>query len=46
MQASFENIRDDPRGASRHVGSPLFAFIVCRKFAIEAAMFWHLSFGI
>ncbi len=28
---------------SRIPGSPLFAVIVCRKFAIEAAMFWHLE---
>jgi hypothetical protein len=27
-------------------GPPLFAAIVCRKFAIEAAMSWHLSLGI
>jgi hypothetical protein len=26
----------------RHVGSPLFAVIVCRKFATVAALSWHL----
>src|ERR1700687_3838633 len=26
----------------RHVGSPLFAVIVCRKFATAAAFSWHL----
>jgi hypothetical protein len=28
----------------RHVGSPLFAAIVCRKFAIAAAFSWHLAY--
>jgi hypothetical protein len=26
----------------RHVGSPLFAVIVCRKFATAAAFSWYL----
>ena len=26
----------------RHVGSPLFAVLMCRKFASEAAFSWHL----
>jgi hypothetical protein len=26
----------------RHVGSPVFAVIVCRKFASPAAISWHL----
>jgi hypothetical protein len=26
----------------RHVGSPLFAAVVCRKFAAVAAFSWHL----
>jgi hypothetical protein len=28
---------------ARMMSGPLFAVIVCRKFAIEAAMFWHLQ---
>jgi hypothetical protein len=26
----------------RHVGSPVFAVVVCRKFATAAAFSWHL----
>jgi hypothetical protein len=30
--------------ATRHVGSSLFAVIVCRKFASGAAFSWHFRF--
>jgi hypothetical protein len=27
----------------RHVGSPVFAVILCRKFAIATVFFWHFA---
>src|SRR6266511_2690927 len=43
MKASLKNGQVAPFAvARRHVRLPLFAVIVCRKFAIETAMFWHL----
>jgi hypothetical protein len=46
-EGPFEYVHDSTAGMylpsrMRHVGSPLFAVIVCRKFATVAAFSWYL----